>query len=188
MAIADQISRISNAKDEIRTAIEAAGTVTVGNGTIDTYPAKIQELVQSLSGGSGGSSYSGIKIDLENYVGGTIYPYWVEEVTLSSSNPITSLNSAFKGSNKLKRVDLSGLNLNSVTDILDTFANCSILEYIDISTLNIESVTNKAVTTFGNVPRDCLIYVKDEATKTSFESYWTTLTNVQVKPSAISEE
>lgn len=45
MAIADQITRIKNAKSAIKTAIEGKG-VTVGNGTIDTYAAKINQIQQ----------------------------------------------------------------------------------------------------------------------------------------------
>ena len=45
MAIADQINRIKNAKAAIKTAIEGKG-VTVGNGTIDTYAEKIDQIQQ----------------------------------------------------------------------------------------------------------------------------------------------
>lgn len=45
MAIADQINRIKNAKADIKTAIEGKG-VTVGNGTIDTYAEKIDQIQQ----------------------------------------------------------------------------------------------------------------------------------------------
>lgn len=43
MAIADQITRIKNAKSAIKTAIEGKG-VTVGDGTIDTYAEKINQI------------------------------------------------------------------------------------------------------------------------------------------------
>lgn len=45
MAIYDQINRIKNAKAAIKTAIEGKG-VTVGNGTIDTYAEKIDQIQQ----------------------------------------------------------------------------------------------------------------------------------------------
>lgn len=45
MAIYDQINRIKNAKAAIKTAIEGKG-VTVGNGTIDTYAEKINQIQQ----------------------------------------------------------------------------------------------------------------------------------------------
>ena len=45
MAIADQITRIKNAKAAIKTAIEGKGVV-VGNGTIDTYAEKINQIQQ----------------------------------------------------------------------------------------------------------------------------------------------
>ena len=45
MAIADQITRIKNAKAAIKTAIEGKG-VTVGDGTIDTYAEKINQIQQ----------------------------------------------------------------------------------------------------------------------------------------------
>lgn len=43
MSIASEIERIQNAKSSIKTAIENKG-VTVGNGTIDTYASKINEI------------------------------------------------------------------------------------------------------------------------------------------------
>lgn len=45
MAIYDQITRIKNAKAAIKTAIEGKG-VAVGNGTIDTYADKIDQIQQ----------------------------------------------------------------------------------------------------------------------------------------------
>lgn len=45
MAIYDQITRIKNAKAAIKTAIEGKGVV-VGNGTIDTYADKIDQIQQ----------------------------------------------------------------------------------------------------------------------------------------------
>lgn len=45
MAIADQITRITNAKAAIKTAIEGKG-VAVGDGTIDTYAEKINQIQQ----------------------------------------------------------------------------------------------------------------------------------------------
>ena len=45
MAIYDQINRIKNAKASIKAAIEGKG-VTVGNGTIDTYADKIDQIQQ----------------------------------------------------------------------------------------------------------------------------------------------
>lgn len=46
-----QIERIENAKADIKAAIEAKG-VTVGDGSLDTYAGKIEQ----ISGGSGGGS------------------------------------------------------------------------------------------------------------------------------------
>jgi hypothetical protein len=45
MSIADQITRITNAKVAIKTAIEGKG-VAVGDGTIDTYAEKIDQIQQ----------------------------------------------------------------------------------------------------------------------------------------------
>ena len=43
MSIANEIKRLENAKTSIKTAIENKG-VEVGNGTIDTYASKIDEI------------------------------------------------------------------------------------------------------------------------------------------------
>ena len=49
MSIASEIERLKNAKSSIKAAIENKG-VQVGDGTIDTYASKINEI--STSGGS----------------------------------------------------------------------------------------------------------------------------------------
>ena len=49
MSIANEIQRLQSAKADIKSAIEQKG-VTVGNGTIDTYAAKISEIEISGSG------------------------------------------------------------------------------------------------------------------------------------------
>lgn len=46
MAINEELTRIKNAKEAIKTSIEAKG-VTVGDGTIDTYARKIDEISTS---------------------------------------------------------------------------------------------------------------------------------------------
>ena len=56
MSIAEEILRIQTAKADIKTAIENKG-VTVGDGTIDTYAEKINE----ISGGDGGSYEQGFE-------------------------------------------------------------------------------------------------------------------------------
>lgn len=52
--LSSEIARLTQAKADIKAAIEAKG-VTVGSGTIDTYAEKIGEI---SSGGSGGDEYS----------------------------------------------------------------------------------------------------------------------------------
>ena len=57
--ISSELTRISNAKTAIKTAIEAKG-VTVGDGTIDTYAEKIGEI------STGGNSYTRVNIITNN--------------------------------------------------------------------------------------------------------------------------
>lgn len=53
LTLSDEIARLTQAKADIKAAIEAKG-VTVGSGTIDTYASKIGEI---SSGGGGSSDY-----------------------------------------------------------------------------------------------------------------------------------
>lgn len=53
LTLSDEIARLTQAKADIKAAIEAKG-VTVGSGTIDTYASKIGEI---SSGGSGSSGH-----------------------------------------------------------------------------------------------------------------------------------
>ena len=46
MSVASEIARLQNAKASIKTSIENKG-VTVGDGTIDTYASKIDEIETS---------------------------------------------------------------------------------------------------------------------------------------------
>ena len=49
MSIVSEITRLQNAKSDIKASIENKG-VTVGDGTIDTYASKINEISTGILG------------------------------------------------------------------------------------------------------------------------------------------
>lgn len=53
MSVASEITRIQNAKDSIKTAIESKGVSVPSNALIDTYATYIGQ----ISGGSSGLTY-----------------------------------------------------------------------------------------------------------------------------------
>lgn len=87
MSVANEIQRIIDAKTSIKSAIENKG-VEVGNGTIDTYPAKIEQI------SNGGTTVTkGLRIDKYDSNG------YATEITILGLKelPTYYLNTAGKG-------------------------------------------------------------------------------------------
>ena len=140
MSIATEISRIQQAKADIKTAIEAKGVTVPSSATIDTY----DDYVSQISGGGGGTSYEnelkGIidrsitSIEIPSgitYVGQ--YSFYacqsLTDVVIPSGVEIIHFG-AFQQCTSLSSVTMP----NSVTQISDyAFATCSTLSDITIS-------------------------------------------------------
>ena len=130
MAINEELTRIKNAKEAIKTSIEAKG-VTVGDGTIDTYASKIDEI------------QDGVDIneyyDLTKKSNGNVTKY-IKNIPLIDTSDYTSMRSMFSGYSSLATIPL--LNTSNVTDMYFMFANCSSLT--TIPKLDTSKVTNIA--------------------------------------------
>ena len=125
MSIATELTRIQQAKADIKSAIEAKGVTIPSSATIDTYDDYVAQI-------SGGGSYDGIvkSISVNDFTGTTfnkVYTY-ITEVTIPSG--VTSIgNQAFQGCRGLINMIIP----NSVTSIgVGAFIGCASLTSINI--------------------------------------------------------
>ena len=145
MSIADQITRLSNAKAAIKTSIENKG-VTVGDDIkLDAYPA----LIDSISVGSGGSGETHINPDFyeARTSNGTNYDQLFRgyngpdiDVSQWDTSKVTSAQYCF--SYCKKSMDINNWDLSSLTNaqyMFDNFTNGN--KYIDLSVLNFSNAT-----------------------------------------------
>ena len=145
MSIADQITRLNNAKAAIKTSIENKG-VTVGDDVkLDAYPALIDSI--EAGGGSGEIHVNPDFYDLRTQ-NGTNYDYLFRcyngpdiDVSQWDTSKVTSAKYCF--SECTKSMDISNWNLSSLTDasyMFYSFTNNN--KYIDLSVLDFSNVTN----------------------------------------------
>lgn len=182
MSITTEIERIQNAKASIKTAIENKG-VEVGNGTIDTYASKIDEIsvggsidyipyVRSVGFSSAISEITDdIYLDLSNVTSLDSLFYNItlncNKVTIKLSSKCNSFRRVFMrggGSDNLKIVELIG-DTSQVTRCDEMFKTRTSIEKI-LGELDFSSVT-----TFGSWFMNCSklkeIYPKAGTIKTS---------------------
>lgn len=133
MSIATEIERIQNAKTSIKTAIENKGVV-VGEGLIDTYASKIDEIT---GGGGGGGKYAPSAISFYNAKASDL-SYEVEN--LDTSN-MTNMSYMFYGALNVKTLDLSHFNTSKVTEMGSMFQNNSSLKSLNVSSFDTSNVT-----------------------------------------------
>ena len=187
MSIATEISRIQQAKADIKTAIEAKGVTVPSSATIDTY----DDYVSQISGGGGGTSYENDLKALIERTGTTInIPSGVTSIgsyTFSGYYGLTSIdipdsvtsigNDAFRGC-----MSLSSIEIPSGVTYLDSyvFFNCQGLTSIDIP----DSVTSIGNRTFYNC--QSLTSIEIPSGVTSIEQYafnrCSSLTSITVNP------
>lgn len=197
MSVASEIQRLQSAKVNIKSAIENKG-VTVGDGTIDTYAAKISE----ISGGGGGSvvdivpylktaTFTSLNVfgkkevelnfdsitearGMFNITEKANQNTIVEKLTINCSRQITSIMNMFycNGANWLDET-LKHLTLNVDTQKCTAFSNAfngmSALEIIDGQPLDFSSVTNvNYMSAFNGVPKIVEFRVVSNSIKLNF--------------------
>lgn len=136
MSIATEIERIQNAKSSIKTAIENKG-VEVGDGLIDTYASKIDEIT---GGGGGGGKYAPSTISFYN---ATVSDLNYEVSNLDTSN-MTNMNYMFYGASKVVTLDLSHFDTSNVKEMGSMFQNNSALTTLNVGGFVTDNVTNVA--------------------------------------------
>ena len=124
MSIADQITRLSNAKAAIKQSIENKGVEVSDSALLDEYPA----LIDSIEVGSGGE--------------GGADPYY-ETLWNCITNNNTDYNYLFHNYNG-KTLDVSNFDTSNVTDMQSIFYNCNQLTSLDVSNWDTSNVTNMA--------------------------------------------
>jgi len=166
MSVADKITRLQNAKASIKTAIENKGVV-VGDGTIDTYASKIDEITVG-GGSSGGNSIT----DEELAYYQEIEASYLSRINDSLGANVTTLpegitvldNYAFYGCSKIaltsipntvKEIDnfafynCTGLSITKLPTVLEkiggtAFRNCTSLTTLDTMSLNLNKIDGQS--------------------------------------------
>ncbi len=97
-----------------------------------------------------------------------------------NTSKVTNMRDIFSNCSNLTTLDLSNFDTSKVTDMYGMFRNCFNLEELDISNFNFTNVTNTTAM-FLNIPKNCLIYVKDQTAKDFVLNVRNDLTNVVIK-------
>lgn len=117
MSIRSQISRLKNAKANIKTAIENKG-VTVGSGTIDTYASKIDEIYTAED------NFGEIGEYLYEWVGGSISKV-IKKIPENLVIKSTHIDSLFDHCSSITTIP--NFNLDFVVSMRFTFNYCTSL-------------------------------------------------------------
>ena len=155
MTIAEQITRIKNAKAAIKQSIENKGVTVSDTAKIDEYPA----LIDSITVGSGGGSDSEyMNPDFYELItkGGTnyralfyqyAYPSGSYSLDLSDwdTSEVTTTSRMFYYCNSLTSLDLSNWDTSNMSDMSEMFYYCEKLTELNVKHFN----TNKVSTING---------------------------------------
>ena len=164
MTIADQITRLQNAKAAIKESIENKG-VTVGE---DVKLDKYADYIDNIEVGSGGSdseyawpNFFELRTrELSKYKGPNMYALfaqmYVKESEARYKNPIENLDTTgatdfsymfynfnYGISDTIKELDLTGYDTSKVLDFIYMFQHCK-LDYLNISGWDFSSYSNLA--------------------------------------------
>lgn len=86
----------------------------------------------------------------------------------------------FDGCTSLQTIKIPNFKLSSSFNTWRyAFRNCTSLEYLDVRSVNFAGINNIAQS-FLNVPNNCLILVKDTASKNAILTKFSNLTNIQI--------
>lgn len=126
------------------------------------------------------SEYAPRYISFQGYTGTGLKS---ELDALNTSN-IEDMSEMFKDCSNITELDLNNFDTSKVTDMSNMFSGCSNLEILDISSFDVSNVST-ATDMFDSIPSDCIIWVKDEATREWVLSIRSDLTNVLVTGEAL---
>ena len=145
MSISDQISRLQNAKANIKTSIENKGVTVPDDTKLDGYPALIDSI--EVGGGSGETHTNPDFYDIRTQNGTNFnnlfrgYSGPVIDVSKWDTSKVTSAQYCF--SECKKSMDISKWDLSSLTNAYYMFSNfTNSNKYIDLSVLDFSNTTN----------------------------------------------
>lgn len=141
MSITTEISRITKAKEDIRTSLVNKGATISETAKLDEYSAIIDEMTIGSGGTITDSDGLVLETEIEKYSGGSCGSI-VKSVSFPKTG-ITSLSGACAGMINLRTVKRFP---NDVTDISSAFTNCTSL--VSFPTIP-DSVTNMSYTFNG---------------------------------------
>ena len=149
MTIADQITRLNNAKAAIKNSIENKGVTVSNTAKLDEYAA----LIDSIEIGSGGDENDWLDIRTNsglNYAY-LFYSCYAESLDLSSldTSKATSMRYMFQSCSNLTTLNLSHFNTSQVTDMNHMFSSCGKLQSLDLSSFNTSLVTDMSYMFFN---------------------------------------
>ena len=149
MSIADQITRIKNAKLAIKEAIKNKGVNVSDTAKLDEYASLIDSIEVGNGGADDGDGISlddWLKIRTNDYKYFAYLFYGCNATSLDVSNfdtsQATNMSRMFHMCNRLTSLDVSNFNTSNVTDMSNMFYNCNSLKTLDVSNFNTSNVTN----------------------------------------------
>lgn len=146
MSIADQITRLQNAKASIKTSIENKGVTVSDDTKLDGYPALIDNI---QTGGSGETYINPDFYEIRTQSGTTYESLFVNDgnTALDLSNwdtsKVTTMKDMFDGDTNVRTIKgLKNWNTSKVTSMYRMFYFCYNLTSLDLSGWNTSNVTN----------------------------------------------
>ena len=148
MSIADQITRLNNAKAAIKSSIENKGVTVSDTALLDEYPALIDS-IEVGSGGEGGGNpayevYFNLKTKDNTYYYELFKEYKGTELDVSNldTSNVTTMNRMFHDCNNLTSLDVNKWDTSNVTNMGSMFYSCSSLTQLDLSNFDTTNVTD----------------------------------------------
>jgi hypothetical protein len=132
MSIATEISRIQQAKADIKTAIEAKGVTVPSSATIDTY----DDYVSQISGGGGGGDTSTIKGLIDRSITSIEIPSGVTEIGIY----------AFAQCNFLEKINSNTVGVANIPSGVTNISHYALYFCKSLTNINIQN----SVTSIGN--------------------------------------
>lgn len=147
MTIANEITRINNAKAAIKEAIQNKGVTVSDTAKLDEYPAFINSI--STSSGEGGDSnlypnFFEIRTNGNTDYSFLFYNSKVTDADFSNidTSKVANMERMFYYCSLLSSLNLSNVNTSNVTNMASMFQGCSKLTSLDLSSFNTSKVTD----------------------------------------------